>query len=158
MRLSRKRSAPSASWGLSVCSPGRSRCAICRGTRAISIRCGRPGRTGSSARVSFRGGCRRSAADRRPFRRQLIAAPRGLSSAGKHGGHGRYDRRRGLRAPSEVQIGVSWNVTAVGYRSSASDGQRHGERPFSDGGQIETERVFSSASAGFPPSMKKSCR
>ena len=77
------------------------------------------------------------------FGDNLLAAPRGLSSAGKHGGHGRHHRRRGVRAASETKAGFFGMLLRLGFVSSAPDGQCHGKRALSDGGQVKTERVLS---------------
>ena len=76
------------------------------------------------------------------FGDNLVAAPRGLASAGKHGGHGRYHRRRRVRASSEIKAGLFGMLLRLGVVSTAPDGQRHGERALPDGRQAETERIF----------------
>ena len=109
-------------------------------TRVVGL-----GGTGSSARVSFSGSRRRSAADRRPLRRQSFAPPCGLASAGKHAGNGRYHRRWGVRAASQIKAGLFGMLLRLGFVLTAPDGQCHGERALPDGGQAETKRVFQTA-------------
>ena len=89
----------------------------------------------SSHGISLRCGCRRGATDRRPFRRQFVAAPRGFAFAGKYGRHDRHDRRRRLRPSSEIETGFSGMLLRLGVVSSSPHGQRHGKGSIPDGRQ-----------------------